>query len=92
METIKEIKFRKQTYLNWIGQMLWFIGWIILCLLLFDLRDAKETFYWLKIHSTHRASVGKIKIPIKQRVINFLVMVLGCVPIGLLIYLISRLL
>lgn len=88
----REIKFRKQTYLDWTGQMLWFIGWIILCLLLFDWGAAKETFYWIKIHSTYRGSVGKVRVSIKQRVKNFLVRALGCTPVALLIYLISKLL
>lgn len=67
--------------LEWIKHFFWLIGWITYCLLMLDGSNAKDTYFWLKIHLTCKFGISdkKVEISIRQKFINFSVILLGVI-------------
>jgi len=63
---------------NWLAHFFWLLGWMIWCLVQFDIANMLETYWWLRIHLTHKCTMGtSTKISAEQKTENHLIIILG---------------
>lgn len=62
-----------KSFYNHSDLMFWLLGNMYWCIISLDFNNAKDTYYWLRIHLTYKGQKvegEKRKISIKQRLLN----------------------
>lgn len=65
-------------FIDWLDLILWHLGNATICLLKFNLDGAIETMQWLQIHLTYSGKkLYTRKLPIKRRIQNVMIKMVG---------------
>lgn len=67
------------TILEWVKRFFWLIGWTFWCLVNSDFESARDTLFWLSIHTKSRSFqvVRYAKVDGRQKLINTTVRIAG---------------
>lgn len=68
---------------NWFCHLFWLIGWEVKCLFLFDLENAVDTLWWIRIHlSCTCVEIEKGReLSFKEKVSNWTHISLGIITV-----------
>lgn len=61
------MRTRKITYWEWLTQIFWFVGWMLKAVARGHFSDAVETFFWLRLHCSHKCEVADEGEPLRGK-------------------------
>lgn len=78
-------------FIDWFELLTWHIGYCVILIIRFDFGGIPEIMYWMKMHMTYKGKkIGTVKLPIKRRIKNVIINMLGWFVIALVLTMIIK--